>query len=56
LANMRDGRGYFYFQKHRWYTNRIPFIRWSQAWMLLALSMFLERNSRAGNDHAGEEA
>jgi hypothetical protein len=56
LANMRDGRGYFYFQKHRWYTNRIPFIRWSQAWMLLALSMFLDRNSRAGNEHAGEES
>jgi len=39
---MQDAAGYFYYQKTRWYTNRIPYIRWSQAWMLYALSWLLE--------------
>ena len=43
LANMWDARGYFYFQKHPAFTVRVPFMRWSQAWMLLALATYLER-------------
>jgi hypothetical protein len=42
LRNMWDARGFFYFQKLPYYTVRIPFMRWSQAWMLLALSIYLE--------------
>ncbi|NTW99691.1 MAG: hypothetical protein HGB35_07165 [Geobacteraceae bacterium] len=38
LENMQDKDGFFYYQKSRWYTNKIPYIRWSQAWMFLALS------------------
>jgi hypothetical protein len=45
LANMWNPAGYFYFQKWPWFTNRIPFMRWSQAWMALAFSYLLE-NSR----------
>jgi len=48
LRNMRDGRGFFYFQKRPYYTVRIPFMRWSQAWMLLALSTFLEARRIGG--------
>ena len=43
LANMWDARGYFYFQKRPAFTMRVPFMRWSQAWMLLALATYLER-------------
>jgi hypothetical protein len=46
LANLRAEQGYFYFQKHPLYTNRIPYMRWSQAWMLLALSALLEARSQ----------
>jgi len=42
LRNMWDPRGFFYFQKLPHYTVRIPFMRWSQAWMLLALATLLE--------------
>jgi len=42
LKNMWDCRGYFYFQKLQHFTVRIPFMRWSQAWMLMALSTYLE--------------
>lgn len=48
IENMQDRRGYFYFQKHRLYTNRIAYMRWSQAWMVYALSLLLsESNSKA---------
>jgi len=39
--HMLDVRGYFYYQMLPWYTNRIPYIRWSQAWMLMALAKLL---------------
>lgn len=41
MGNMWDKRDFFYFQKRPHYTIRTPFMRWSQAWMLLALSTFL---------------
>jgi hypothetical protein len=42
LRHMRDARGFFYFQKLPYYKVRIPFMRWSQAWMLMALSTLLK--------------
>lgn len=39
LKHMRSQEGYFYFQKQRFYTNRIDYMRWSQAWMLYALAI-----------------
>jgi hypothetical protein len=48
LVNMRDPGGFFYFQKRRRLTVRIPFMRWSQAWMLLALAARLEIPTPAG--------
>jgi len=43
IKNMQNKRGYFYYQKKRFYTNRISYMRWSQAWMLYALSIFVEK-------------
>jgi len=39
LKRMWSKKGYFYYQKHRFYTNKISYLRWSQAWMLLAISL-----------------
>jgi hypothetical protein len=41
LENMRDKKGYFYYQKNRFITNKIPYMRWAQAWTLHALTSFL---------------
>jgi hypothetical protein len=41
VDHMLDPAGFFYYQKRRCYTVRIPYMRWSQAWMLLALSVLL---------------
>jgi hypothetical protein len=49
LRNMWDNRGFFYFQKHPRFTVRTSFMRWSQAWMLLALATLLDGlESRGG--------
>ena len=40
LQNMYSGRGFFYFRKGRFLTNRIPYIRWSQAWAFHALTAY----------------
>ncbi len=45
LKYMRDSDGYFYYQIKSMYKNRIPYMRWSQAWMLLALATYLDEDS-----------
>ncbi|HEY0100949.1 MAG TPA: hypothetical protein VGB76_18520 [Pyrinomonadaceae bacterium] len=43
LENLRDGRrGFFYYQRRRFYTVRTPYMRWTQAWMLYALARQIE--------------
>jgi hypothetical protein len=41
MNHMWDERGFFYYRVHRFYTTRIPYMRWAQAWMLLAMSTLL---------------
>lgn len=41
LEHMLDPKGYFYFRKGPWLTNKIPYMRWSQAWMFHALTEYL---------------
>jgi rhamnogalacturonyl hydrolase YesR len=43
LANLHDNEGYFYHQKLPVGTVEIPYMRWGQAWMLLASSLLLEK-------------
>jgi hypothetical protein len=46
MANMWDEQGYFYYRVYPYFKSKIPYMRWSQAWMLLALSMLLEEGER----------
>jgi len=43
IENMQGWAGEFYYQNWRFFTNKIPYMRWGQAWMMLALSCLLER-------------
>ena len=45
FSNLRDGRGFFYYQRRRFYTVRTPYMRWTQGWMLYALARLLEEKS-----------
>ena len=38
IKNMLSPKGYFYYKKYPWITIKTPFMRWSEAWMLLALT------------------
>ena len=46
IENMQSPHGYFYYQRHRLYTNRIEYMRWSQAWMAYALARLMECQNR----------
>jgi hypothetical protein len=41
ILNMKDEQNYFYHQKYIFFTNKIPYMRWGQAWMMLALATYL---------------
>ncbi len=41
IKNMQDKNGYFYYQRRRFFTNKISYMRWSNAWMFNALAKLL---------------
>ena len=43
IENMQDESGYFYYRKLKYYTNKISYMRWSNAWMFLALSKWMHQ-------------
>jgi hypothetical protein len=42
MANLRDREGFFHYQKRRFFSVKIPYMRWSQAWMIYALARLRE--------------
>ena len=46
LENMRSSKGYFFYKKYPWVTIKTPFIRWSQAWMFLALTELIKAQEK----------
>lgn len=41
IRNMQSRKGYFYYQVWKRYTIRIPYMRWSQAWIFYGLALYL---------------
>lgn len=52
MQHMWDDRGYFYYRILRFCTIRTSYMRWSQAWMLLAMSTLLGDSSNTGGESA----
>lgn len=48
LNKFWDQRGFFYYQKNKYFMNKIPYMRWSQAWMFSALASY-QKVSRQDN-------
>lgn len=46
IKNMQDIKGYFYYRKYKLYTNKISYMRWSQAWMFLAMATLLKNSQK----------
>jgi len=42
IDRMQDSRGYFYYRMEKYFKNKIPYIRWSQAWVFHALTTYLQ--------------
>ncbi len=42
ISNMRDEKGYFYYQLKKINSSKIPYMRWAQAWMFYSLSFYLK--------------
>lgn len=49
IEHFQTKKGYFYFQRRRYWLNRISHIRWVQAWMFLALNRLLLTISHGEN-------
>jgi rhamnogalacturonyl hydrolase YesR len=41
IDNMQSDKGYFYYQVNRFFSSRIPYMRWAQAWMFYGMSTWL---------------
>lgn len=46
INNMQSEKGYFYYQKNKYFSSRISYMRWAQAWMFYALSEYLFQINR----------
>lgn len=45
IEDLRDRRGFFYYQRRRFHTVCMPYMRWSEAWMMYGLSRMIECQS-----------
>ncbi len=52
IHNMQAEEGFFYYQINKYFTSKIPYMRWSQAWMFYALSTYLFENNSIGKNGA----
>jgi hypothetical protein len=50
MKHMWDDRGFFYYRVLRFCTIRTSYMRWSQAWMLLALSTLIQESHTPRHD------
>ena len=40
----------FIYQKYRWFSNKINYIRWTQAWSYYSLSYYVNFKRKIGNE------
>ncbi len=43
IKNMQDKKGFFYYQIKPGISSKIPYMRWAQAWMFYALSIYFNK-------------
>ncbi|SHN02866.1 hypothetical protein SAMN04488057_105309 [Cyclobacterium lianum] len=44
VENMQSSRGYFYYQINKYFTSKIPYMRWAQAWMFLCFTVWFRKD------------
>jgi hypothetical protein len=51
IENMQNEKGYFYYQKYKGYTIKIPYMRWSQAFFFYGMSYYDFEIKKIQSDH-----
>ncbi len=52
IRNMQDDEGYFYYQKKKRLSNKVPYMRWAQGWMFYSMSYYLLlKNQAQSHEH-----
>jgi hypothetical protein len=52
IKHMQSNNGYFYYQINKYFSSRIPYMRWAQAWMFYALSTYLFEDKKFIKTHS----
>jgi len=45
IDHMQSPKGFFYYQVNKYFSSKIPYMRWAQAWMFYALSTYTKFES-----------
>jgi hypothetical protein len=49
IENMQSKDGFFYYQKKKYFTSRVSYMRWSQSWMFFALTEYFKNDNQKKN-------
>lgn len=49
IKNMQSSNGFFYYQVNKYFSSRIPYIRWAQSWMFYALTTYIKSENDETN-------
>jgi len=49
IDNMQSNKGYFYYQINKYFSSKIPYIRWAQSWMFYSLSALINYENHEQN-------
>ena len=45
VENMQSDKGYFFYQINKYFSSKISYMRWAQAWMFYALSTYIKTDN-----------
>ena len=51
IKNMQSEKGFFYYQVNKYFSSKIPYMRWAQAWMFYALSTYTKFENSEQNQY-----
>jgi hypothetical protein len=50
IDQLQSPKGYFYYQINKYFTSKIAYMRWSQAWMVLCMGIYLDKYLPVGEE------
>lgn len=51
IHHMQSPQGYFYYQINKYFSSKISYMRWAQAWMFYALTTYIKSESSEQNQY-----